>query len=76
MEEVEGQCSNDVEKLLLMNLNPNFTAFKLDFVGTLRMIKNYLKSLTVHAQEIHPVILSDEAISIVYKAATISPSLS
>jgi len=36
-------CHEDLEKLLMLNLNQNFTQLKSDFQKSLKLIKTYLK---------------------------------
>jgi hypothetical protein len=57
-----------------MNLNPNFTIFKLDFLQALQIIKDYDKSLKP-GEASSGILTSDYALTLVHRAGDLSPGL-
>jgi len=41
--QLDKTCHEDLEKLLMLNLNQNFTQLKSDFQKALKLIKTYLE---------------------------------
>lgn len=67
--------SAEMERLILMNFNPNFSAYSLDYMPALKLVKTYLKGYErVEDQEL-PMILSNTTLQYIHRIGLHTPNL-